>query len=167
MLLLGECYSSAQWHQPRGGAVGATLVLGFKGGCDLKQARQLAVQASFKCELGYAAAVAATNCCNSKQQPDTTPLPEQQHRAPRSMLCMYWQSRGWHCQQLIGSLAPMHMLGGLQHAVCGALIPCLLCLCRPHPWAPNKPPLKIIANTSVTPIDFLRDLVRFEGAPPL
>eukprot|EP00882_Tetradesmus_deserticola_P001105 GHRQ01001197.1.p1 GENE.GHRQ01001197.1~~GHRQ01001197.1.p1 ORF type:complete len:211 (+),score=105.63 GHRQ01001197.1:166-798(+) len=38
---------------------------------------------------------------------------------------------------------------------------------RPHPWAPNKPPLNIIANTTAMPLDFLRDLVRFEGAPPL
>jgi hypothetical protein len=40
-------------------------------------------------------------------------------------------------------------------------------MCRPHPWAPNKPPLNIIANTTAAPIDFLRDLVRFGGAPPL
>jgi hypothetical protein len=48
------------------------------------------------------------------------------------------------------------------------LLACILpCLCRPHPWAPNKPPLNIIANTTAMPIDFLRDLVRFGGAPPL
>jgi hemerythrin superfamily protein len=38
---------------------------------------------------------------------------------------------------------------------------------RPHPWAPNKPPLNIAANASVAPLDFVRDLIRFEGAPPL
>ncbi|KAF8069521.1 hemerythrin-like protein [Scenedesmus sp. PABB004] len=38
---------------------------------------------------------------------------------------------------------------------------------RPHPWAPNTPPLNIVANASVAPLDFLRDLVRFEAAPPL
>jgi hypothetical protein len=47
------------------------------------------------------------------------------------------------------------------------LLPRLLPLRRPHPWAPNKPPLNIIANTTAMPLDFLRDLIRFEGAPPL
>eukprot|EP00879_Flechtneria_rotunda_P000425 GHRR01000519.1.p1 GENE.GHRR01000519.1~~GHRR01000519.1.p1 ORF type:complete len:211 (+),score=65.02 GHRR01000519.1:169-801(+) len=43
----------------------------------------------------------------------------------------------------------------------------LHCPSRPHPWAPNKPPLNIFANASVAPIDFMRDMVRFEGAVPL
>ncbi|WIA30236.1 hypothetical protein OEZ86_000327 [Tetradesmus obliquus] len=43
----------------------------------------------------------------------------------------------------------------------------LLVPSRPHPWAPNKPPLNIITNSACVPLDFLRDLVRFEGAPPL
>ncbi len=38
---------------------------------------------------------------------------------------------------------------------------------RPHPWAPNKPPLNIATNAGVAPLDFARDLVRFEGAVPL
>eukprot|EP00775_Hariotina_reticulata_P010866 gene10866-11020_t len=38
---------------------------------------------------------------------------------------------------------------------------------RPHPWAPNQPPLNIVANMTAAPLDFALDLVRFKGAPPL
>jgi hemerythrin superfamily protein len=38
---------------------------------------------------------------------------------------------------------------------------------RPHPRGPNKPPLNLVANASLAPLDFVRDLIRFEGAPPL
>lgn len=37
---------------------------------------------------------------------------------------------------------------------------------RPHPWAPNKPPLNFAANISAAPLDALADMVRFGGAPP-
>lgn len=42
-----------------------------------------------------------------------------------------------------------------------------LAACRPHPWAPNKPPLNLVVNAAVSPVDFIRDMVRFEAAPPL
>ncbi|EFJ48598.1 hypothetical protein VOLCADRAFT_90733 [Volvox carteri f. nagariensis] len=37
---------------------------------------------------------------------------------------------------------------------------------RPHPWAPNKPPLNVIANTMTAPLDGLADMWRFAGNPP-
>ena len=36
----------------------------------------------------------------------------------------------------------------------------------PHPWAPNKPPLNLLANATAAPLDALLDLWRFGGAPP-
>lgn len=32
---------------------------------------------------------------------------------------------------------------------------------RPHPAAPNRPPLNIAANTTVVPLDLARDALRF------
>lgn len=32
---------------------------------------------------------------------------------------------------------------------------------RPHPWAPNKPPLNWVANMATAPLDFLMDQYRF------
>ncbi len=37
---------------------------------------------------------------------------------------------------------------------------------RPHPWAPNKPPLNLIANPMTAPLDGLADMWRFAGNPP-
>ncbi|GLC41574.1 hypothetical protein PLESTF_001584500 [Pleodorina starrii] len=37
---------------------------------------------------------------------------------------------------------------------------------RPHPWAPNKPPLNVLANTMTAPLDGLADMWRFAGNPP-
>lgn len=53
------------------------------------------------------------------------------------------------------------------HNKCCLLFAVLLCLHRPHPWAPNKPPLNMLFSAAITPVDLVRDMVRFEGAPPL
>ncbi|GIL82772.1 hypothetical protein Vretifemale_11708 [Volvox reticuliferus] len=37
---------------------------------------------------------------------------------------------------------------------------------RPHPWAPNKPPLNVLANTMTAPLDGALDMWRFGGNPP-
>ncbi|KXZ54860.1 hypothetical protein GPECTOR_4g932 [Gonium pectorale] len=37
---------------------------------------------------------------------------------------------------------------------------------RPHPWAPNKPPLNVVANMATAPLDGLADMWRFAGNPP-
>ncbi|PNW71941.1 hypothetical protein CHLRE_16g670750v5 [Chlamydomonas reinhardtii] len=37
---------------------------------------------------------------------------------------------------------------------------------RPHPWAPNKPPLNVIANMATAPLDAAADMWRFAGHPP-
>ncbi|KAG2494470.1 hypothetical protein HYH03_007522 [Edaphochlamys debaryana] len=37
---------------------------------------------------------------------------------------------------------------------------------RPHPWAPNKPPLNVVANMMTAPLDGLADMWRFAGNPP-
>jgi hypothetical protein len=50
---------------------------------------------------------------------------------------------------------------------CKTICNCVLLSCRPHPWAPNKPPLNIAASAAVTPLDFMRDLVAFGGAIPM
>ncbi len=38
---------------------------------------------------------------------------------------------------------------------------------RPHPLAPNKPPLNIVANIGAGVVDGVLDTLRFGGAPPL
>ncbi|PNH02348.1 hypothetical protein TSOC_011689 [Tetrabaena socialis] len=37
---------------------------------------------------------------------------------------------------------------------------------RPHPWAPNKPPLNVVANMMTAPLDGAADMWRFAGHPP-
>ncbi|KAG2435814.1 hypothetical protein HXX76_007009 [Chlamydomonas incerta] len=37
---------------------------------------------------------------------------------------------------------------------------------RPHAWAPNKPPLNVIANMATAPLDAAADMWRFAGHPP-
>jgi hypothetical protein len=37
---------------------------------------------------------------------------------------------------------------------------------RPHPAAPDKPPLNVAANVATSPLDAAADMVRFGGKPP-
>lgn len=35
------------------------------------------------------------------------------------------------------------------------------CNCRPHPYAPNKPPLNFFTNSTAMALDTVRDVMRF------
>lgn len=88
-----------------------------------------------------------------------------------------WHGQGWCAlASCIAQQAVQQCI--LQHAQClsdtclshtapaNKLLMCCRC-CRPHAWAPLKPPLNVAFGAAITPVDFMRDMIQFEGAPPL